>query len=108
MNSNTKFAVLFSLVLVVIISCSPALYLPTLADSQNAGAPLEALTRGRNLYVTNCENCHYLYKPQHFTRNEWRKVMPDMQKRAEINDQDKTLIINYLLARSKDFQLQVH
>ena len=108
MNSNTKFAVLFSFILVVIISCSPALYLPTLADSQKTGIAVDTLSMGRKLYVNNCGSCHNLYKAESYRKSEWYKILPEMQKKTDCNNQQKKLIFNYLMARSKDSQSPVY
>ena len=80
---------------------SQALYIPTHADSQNTGESIDSLVLGRKLYVNNCASCHNLHKSEEFTRNEWTKVMPVMQKKAKSNNADTQLILKYLKARSK-------
>ena len=104
MNSKPGVILFLFFVLLVVISCSPSLYLPTMADSQKMGVSIDTLTLGRNLYVKNCGSCHNLYKAEQFTKSGWYKVMPVMQKKAKINNQDRKLMLNYLLARSKDSQ----
>lgn len=85
----------------MIIACSQVLYIPTLADSQRTGVSTDTLVLGRNLYVNNCGSCHNLYQPERFTKKEWEKVMPVMQKKAKCNNQEISIIMKYLKARSK-------
>ena len=85
----------------VIFSCSQSLYVPTLADSQKNGVSTDTLVLGRNLYVNNCGSCHSLYQPERYTKSEWDKVMPKMQKKANCNNMETAIITKYLKARSK-------
>ena len=91
----------FYLFMFTIIACQPALYIPTLADSQRIGVACDTLIIGRNLYVKNCGSCHNLYKPDQYTKNEWTKSMVIMQKKTKCNDQETKLIIKYLITRPK-------
>jgi len=87
-----------------IIACSPGLYIPTSTDSQKTGISVDTLVMGRNLYVTNCGSCHNLYKGEHFTKSEWARVMPVMQKKAKINNEQRTMIVKYLSVHYKEGQ----
>ncbi|NEW81651.1 MAG: cytochrome c [Mariniphaga sp.] len=101
MYSKNKPAFFFTVILIVVFGCSQALYIPTFADSQNAGVSTDTLALGRKLYVNNCGSCHSLYLPAQYTKNEWVKVMPEMQKKANCNDQQVAIITKYLKARSR-------
>ena len=101
MSSKYKTVLFISIFLLVIIACSPALYMPTLADAQKTGVSTDTLVFGRNLYVSKCGSCHSLYQPGRFTKKGWEKVMPEMQKKAKCNNQETSIIIQYLKARSK-------
>ncbi len=102
MNSRRYFTGSFLLLISLIVSCAPALYIPTLADAQIAGVTTESLVTGRKVYVDNCSNCHSLYRPEHFTKNEWAKVMPVMQKKAKIDNEQRKMIVKYLSVHYKD------
>ena len=104
MNSKSRFIVFFLFLLLGILACSPALYIPTLADSQKAGVSADSLAIGRKIYVNNCSNCHSLYRPGQFTKGEWAKVMPVMQKKAKIDNKQRRLIVNYLSVHYKEAQ----
>jgi len=101
MYSKYKPALFFTVILLVVIGCSQALYIPTFTDSQKAGISTDSLALGRKLYVNNCGSCHSLYQPERYTAAEWVKVMPEMQEKAKCNDQQAAIITKYLQARSK-------
>jgi len=101
MNSKYKTVLFVSIFVLVIIACSPALYMPTLADTQKTGVSTDTLVLGRNLYVNNCGSCHGLYQPERFTTKEWEKLMPGMQKKAKCNNEETAIITKYLKVRSK-------
>jgi len=101
MYSKIKTFLYIGIVASAIIACSQVLYRPTLADTQKTGVSTDTLVLGRKLYVNNCASCHSLYQPERFTKNEWAKVMPVMQKKAKCNNQEISIIVKYLNARSK-------
>ncbi len=102
MNSKFQILVLGLFLIILLKGCSPALYIPTLADSQKAGVSVDSLMIGRKLYVRNCGSCHNLYRAEQFTRKEWYRVMPDMQKKANINKDQKVMILKYLAVHFKE------
>lgn len=87
--------------MLVVKACSQALYIPAKVDSQRTGVSIDTLVLGRNLYVINCGSCHNLYQPERFTKKEWGKIIPVMQKKAKCNNQETSIIMKYLKARSK-------
>ena len=101
---NSKFQLILSALILVIavLACSPGLYVPTLADSQKSGVSVDSLMIGRKLYVRKCGSCHNLYRSEQFTRKEWYNVMPDMQKEANINKDQKEMILKYLSLHFKE------
>jgi hypothetical protein len=101
MNSKYKNILCPLLLLLVIFACSPALYLPTLGDSQKTGVPADTLAAGRKLYVDKCSGCHSLYLPERFTEKQWEDIMPLMQMKANCSDQDIIMITKYLKGRYK-------
>lgn len=76
--------------------CSASLYMPTERDASHPGS-LDALLRGRELYVRHCGSCHSLHPPERFSENRWREIMPDMQHRAKISDEDAGRVLQYVL-----------
>jgi len=56
------------------------------------------LAEGKSLYENNCAKCHDLYKPKDFNAEQWKPILLDMQKKAEISDEQRDKIYNYLTA----------
>jgi mono/diheme cytochrome c family protein len=88
---------LSAFIALLIFGCSPSLYKPNVADSKLQ----ESLLAGRKLYVSRCSNCHNLHLPNEFTPEAWKKQVDVMQVRAGISNDEKTLILNYLLYDKK-------
>ena len=96
-----KNLILFLFEIIIIIACSPGLYIPTLADSQRTGVSIDTLKMGRDLYIDNCGSCHNLYKPELYTKKELAKILPTMKRKAKCNNNDMMLITKYLNSGSK-------
>ena len=68
---------------------------PKLAASP--AIPMTAeLAAGKNLYDTNCANCHKLYDPTAFTMENWRPILVRMQKQTRLDDAAMGSIANYI------------
>jgi len=91
----------FLLLLVFVAACSSALYMPTSVDADRTGVSAEKLMIGRTLYINKCGSCHNLHLPEQYTQKQWQKVMPAMQKKAKITDEESKQIADFLLTRSK-------
>ena len=89
---KTKLIILISIIS-LIIGCSPMLYVPKCADAEQQTKLME----GRRLYVKNCNGCHNLYLPDQFPETMWKKNMEEMQPKAKITDEEKKLILDFLL-----------
>ncbi|MFA5327999.1 MAG: hypothetical protein WC384_09425 [Prolixibacteraceae bacterium] len=100
MNSKKPYRLAIA-ALVLLGACSPALYLPTLADADLTGVSTDSLLIGRTLYVNNCGSCHNLHLPEQFTRRHWEKEIPEMRQKAKISAEEAKLITNFILARCK-------
>jgi len=87
----------FAIMLLLILSCTPALYLPTREQASRAGIPLDHLKQGRQLYIDHCGSCHMLHLPGEFTREKWTAELDSMQGKAKLTAQEKRTILDYLL-----------
>ncbi len=56
------------------------------------------LAEGKSLYENNCAKCHSLYNPKDFNAEQWKPILLDMQKKAEISDEQREKIYSYLTA----------
>lgn len=99
MNSKFKTVLFITIIVVLIIACSRALYMPTLADAQKTGVSIDSLSLGRKLYINDCGSCHSLYQPERFTKKDWGVIMTAMQKKAKCSDQETAIIMNYINAQ---------
>lgn len=88
--------------IVLVVACSSALYIPTSADADRAGSSTGQLMIGRNLYINKCGSCHNLHLPEQYTKKQWLKEMPEMQKKAKITEEESKQITSFLLARCKE------
>ena len=98
---NYKKIFLIILTEITIFSCSPALYLPSINDSEQSGISQNSLKIGRTLYINNCSSCHNLHLPQQYTKQNWDTILIKMKLKANIDERKLNLIKNYLLVKSK-------
>jgi hypothetical protein len=80
---------------ILIYSCSPKVVPATEPKKNELSA---ALAEGKSLYENNCAKCHDLYKPKDFNTEQWKPILLSMQKKAEISDEQRDKIYNYLTA----------
>jgi cytochrome c5 len=91
---NRKKAFLV-LVIVMLVACKSALYIP-ITENAAKNANIDELIKGRALYVVSCSSCHALYLPEKFTKAEWKKNVDEMAPKAKITDREKQLILTYV------------
>lgn len=58
------------------------------------------LKEGKNIYESKCSCCHRLYPPNKFTHLEWNYNLNKMQIEAEITDEERALVYQYLRSES--------
>ncbi|MFM7017128.1 MAG: hypothetical protein ACKOX3_12465 [Bacteroidota bacterium] len=87
MKKYFSIAFLFTL-----MACQSKLYMPLKEDRNYT-----QLMSGRNLYIQRCGSCHNLYLPKDYTSEKWLAIIQQMQVRAKINEEEKSLITQYLL-----------
>ncbi|MCX6303866.1 MAG: hypothetical protein NT040_02760 [Bacteroidetes bacterium] len=80
------------------LACSPALYIPTPEVAQRTNLDINYLNQGRQVYIDHCGSCHRLHLPAEFGEPAWRSFVNSMQPRAKINDDQKKLILDYILS----------
>ncbi|MFC2102401.1 hypothetical protein ACFLS7_05360 [Bacteroidota bacterium] len=83
--------------LLILLSCSPALYLPTEEHTAKTGIPLDDLKAGRQLYIDYCGSCHMLYLPSQFSAEQWIQLMDTMRPKVTITNHEEKQIMDYLL-----------
>jgi cytochrome c5 len=111
MINNFKYKYLFFL-LIFICACTSSKNTDTKKDVANPELILakervpeitmEQLKHGGRLYTRNCSACHALHKPSQYTASQWHPILVKMFEKSKIRDSaTKTLITNYLVAKSK-------
>jgi len=100
MNSKIRNRIIL-FAAVILCACSPALYIPSMADASHTGISMEILQTGRTLYTNHCGSCHNLHLPEQYTQKHWVEKMPEMQRKSKISDEETRLVTNFLLARCK-------
>lgn len=56
---------------------------------------------GKTLWQGNCQKCHKLYEPQSRTVGKWERVLPRMNNRAKLTDEQAALVRAYLISNAK-------
>lgn len=103
MKTKILAVALFSIVL---YSCGGSKPVPPPINTRYSVPTVEAkqadsasdLAEGKSLYENNCAKCHDLYKPTDFNAEQWKPILLDMQKKAEISDEQRDKIYSYLIA----------
>ena len=84
----------------------PRSSVPTADELSAAGAlprglDLDAIRRGRVIFVTECGACHRLYLPGEYSPEEWRPISRRMAERASLGTDQAVDLEAYLTAASR-------
>lgn len=90
----------------VLSYCSSQFYIPTsgqISYAQRTWPDVDStyLFNGYDLYKNKCGSCHYLYKPDRYTPEQWNHLLPEMKKEAKLTDEEYNYIKKYVLTLSK-------
>lgn len=66
---------------------------------------MRELHEGKELYSLKCGSCHFLYKPERHTVDEWNVWIQKMSDKSKATESEQQLILRYLASRSK-FQFE--
>lgn len=81
------------------------LRLPTAEElvpaADRRAADVEALRRGRAVYVTECAACHRLYDPSDYSPAQWREIVARMARRASLPGDQAADLLLYLSAAGR-------
>lgn len=56
---------------------------------------------GKTLWKSNCQKCHKLYEPDSRSVSKWDRVLPRMNNRAKLTDEQAALVRAYLISNAK-------
>ena len=104
-----KFKVLsLAAVAVIIYSCASKSSVPTLEVKPSEPAvttvPTVAgptvmtpeLAEGKDLYEKNCAHCHRLFEPKEFSHEQWKPIVEEMRKKANLDEVTGQKIYKYV------------
>lgn len=102
--SKYKF-LLFVSIFILLVCCSPVGFKLTVEDVELAKTKWnditqEQLNAGNKLYVAKCGGCHLLYTPNNYSEKKWLEVLPVMEKKAKLMQEQSDLIMKYVITKS--------
>ncbi|MCF8409052.1 MAG: hypothetical protein K9G36_08780 [Crocinitomicaceae bacterium] len=53
------------------------------------------------LYAEQCSKCHSLEPREKYTVNQWKRIVPDMAKKANLDSNQEATILRYVLEAAK-------
>ena len=59
------------------------------------------LAEGKTLWESKCDRCHKLYLPESFTKAKWEGILPRMNKRSKLNEEDAGKVRGYIMTHAK-------
>ena len=104
-NMKKTFNYLFfiSTAIIFLTCCTTPLLVPSEHDAERShvtgnNISLADLQSGHQLYISKCGNCHYLYRPNKLSEEQWKKKIPEMAAKAKISSMEQGRILHYLVA----------
>ena len=74
---------------------------PAFLSLAKVSTPTPMLEEGRKLYTSRCTECHDLEMLDGRTLTAWERMVSGMARRANLNDAEKTRIMDYIAAAQK-------
>lgn len=65
-------------------------------------ALLADVTEGERIFYERCTVCHGPREVTHFTQNQWKAITPSMFPRAGLNENEATLVMDFLMKNAAD------
>lgn len=98
-------------VLVFVIGCrsleqlAPPVEVTVLQATDKQALDIEAMQRGRQIYITNCAKCHVVEAIGDYTMDEWRQLLPEMAEESKLDEQRAADVRAYVLSTRQVLQL---
>jgi mono/diheme cytochrome c family protein len=71
----------------------------SIAVSHWPDANVQSLREGHLLYTGNCARCHELYRPMDYSELYWTEIIPEMARKAHLNEKQEEEIRRYILSK---------
>ena len=91
-------------VALLVVSCGPSYIAPPVTPklAKISPARVTELERGFSIHQIKCAKCHSFENPADYSIHELSQdIMPEMAKKAKLNDADEKAVLAYLLAARK-------
>ena len=92
-----KKTVIITAIMVFSLACSTQKeQVQTIPNSKQKVPFTPIVNEGKLIYEKNCANCLGLYNPTDFNAEQWKPILLSMQKKANISDEEREKIFDYL------------
>jgi len=91
LSKGRKIACFSIFLVVVLIACKTALYIPGTTVEE-----VRELSLGRAAYIGKCSSCHTLYRPEKYTPAEWQSQVVRMSARSKLTKEEEVQVVKYL------------
>jgi trimethylamine-N-oxide reductase (cytochrome c) len=62
------------------------------------------MTPGEKMFFERCTVCHAPREVTHYTQQQWKGIVPSMFERAGLDDDERALVMDYLMKNASDAQ----
>jgi mono/diheme cytochrome c family protein len=97
----TLLIVMFFLVINCARSAGPIPAAGYASTGKTEEVDFTAIQRGRALAVTECTQCHRLYRPDEFLVERWPHIIQTMGRRSSLNEKQINDIVIYYTSGTK-------
>lgn len=59
------------------------------------------IAEGKTIYTGSCDKCHKLFQPSEFSVKEWKKILPEMSHKAELNAEQAANVRAWVMINAK-------
>lgn len=90
----------FSIFLLFLTSCSKG----TVSAVQETKSEVKSEfseAKAALLYTNNCGSCHNLQPREKYTAKQWKRIVPEMAKKAKLSADQESQILQYVLLSPK-------
>jgi mono/diheme cytochrome c family protein len=84
-----------SIILSILYSCGGSKSATPMVEAKKVATSM-SIEEGKSLYEGNCAKCHKLYDATDFSKEDWKPIVQQMQKKAHLTVDQGVMIYNYL------------
>jgi hypothetical protein len=95
-----KFLSVISISLLFLTSCSEGIVSPIQETKSEVKSEFNE-AKAALLYTNNCGGCHELQAREKYTAAKWKRIVPEMAKKAKLSTVEEEQILQYVLLGAK-------